>query len=156
MPGKIFINYRRDDDPSYTQALYQRLEDEFASAELFMDVEGRSNPGDDFVEVLSTQVGACDVMLAIIGPRWTALLADRLNDPADFVALELRTAFAMDKRVIRHFDHLREFLRDSPCERSATSPASSSEPGSSTSTSVCSGGEFLSGQQRPQSAETQT
>jgi hypothetical protein len=24
MPGKIFINYRRGDDPGYTQALYQR------------------------------------------------------------------------------------------------------------------------------------
>jgi len=34
MAGKIFINY------GYTQALYQRLEDEFGSADLFMDVEG--------------------------------------------------------------------------------------------------------------------
>jgi hypothetical protein len=100
MPDKIFVNYRRDDDPGYTQALYQRLEDEFASADLFMDVEGRIKPGDDFVEVLSTQVGACDVMLAVIGPRWSKLLADRVNDPSDFVVLELKTAFAMGKRVI--------------------------------------------------------
>jgi clan AA aspartic protease (TIGR02281 family) len=100
MPGKIFFNYRRDDDPGYTQALYQRLEDEFAPADLFMDVEGSIKPGDDFVEVLGAQVSACDVMLAIIGPRWSELLADRLNDPADFVAIELKTAFAIGKRVI--------------------------------------------------------
>jgi hypothetical protein len=81
MSGKIFFNCRRDDDPGYTQALYQRLEDEFASADLFMDVEGSIKPGDDFVEVLGAQVGACDVMLAIIGPRWSELLANRLNDP---------------------------------------------------------------------------
>jgi len=95
MAGKIFINYRRDDDPCYTQALYQRLEDEFGSTDLFMDIEGSIKPGDDFVEVLSTQVGACDVMLAIIGPRWRELLADRVSDPADFVKIELKTAFAM-------------------------------------------------------------
>jgi hypothetical protein len=35
-----------------------------------MDVEGSIKPGDDFVEVLSAQLGACDAMLAIIGPRW--------------------------------------------------------------------------------------
>jgi hypothetical protein len=100
MVGKIFINYRRDDDPGYTQALYQRLEEEFASADLFMDVEGSIKPGDDFVEVLSTQVDACDVMLAVIGPRWSELLTDRVRDPADFVAIEIKTAFAMGKRVI--------------------------------------------------------
>ena len=77
MAGKIFINYRRDDDPGYTQALYQRLEDEFGSADLFMDIEGSIKPGDDFVAVLSTQVDACEVMLAVIGPRWSELLADR-------------------------------------------------------------------------------
>jgi hypothetical protein len=27
MAGKIFINYRQGDDPGFTQALYQRLED---------------------------------------------------------------------------------------------------------------------------------
>jgi hypothetical protein len=64
-----FINYRRDDGPGYTQTLYQRLEDEFGSADLFMDFEGSIKPDDDFVKVLTSQVGACDVMLAIIGPR---------------------------------------------------------------------------------------
>jgi hypothetical protein len=71
MSGKIFINYRREDDSGYTQALFQELEDEFASADLFMDVEGSIKPGEDFVEVLSAQVGACDVML---GHNRTALV----------------------------------------------------------------------------------
>jgi hypothetical protein len=100
MAGKIFINYRRNDDAGYTQALYQLLQREFGSADLFMDVEGSIRPGDDFVEVLNTQVGACDVMLAIIGPRWRQLLADRVSDPVDFVAIEIRAAFDMGKRVI--------------------------------------------------------
>ncbi len=32
MAGKIFINYRRGDDPGFTQALYMRLEDEFSAS----------------------------------------------------------------------------------------------------------------------------
>jgi hypothetical protein len=31
MAVKIFINYRRGDDPGLTQALYQRPEDEFTA-----------------------------------------------------------------------------------------------------------------------------
>jgi hypothetical protein len=58
MAGKIFINYHRGDDAGFTQALYMRLEDDFASADLFMDVEGHIKPGDDFVEALNAQVAA--------------------------------------------------------------------------------------------------
>ncbi len=43
--GKIFINYRRDDDPGFTTALYMHLEEEFGRARLFMDVEGYIKPG---------------------------------------------------------------------------------------------------------------
>ncbi|MGO9484185.1 MAG: hypothetical protein ACLPX9_06340, partial [Rhodomicrobium sp.] len=68
--GKIFINYRRGDDPGFTTALYMRLEEEFGKDRLFMDVEGGIKPGDDFVEVLGAQVAQCDVLLAIVGPRW--------------------------------------------------------------------------------------
>ncbi len=100
MTGKIFVNDRRGDDPGYTQALYQRLEDEFTSDNLFMDVEGHIRPGDDFVEVLSAQVTAADVLLVVIGPRWASLLAERQGDPDDFVAIEIRAGLEQHKRVI--------------------------------------------------------
>jgi formylglycine-generating enzyme required for sulfatase activity len=100
MAGKIFVNYRRGDDPGFTQALYQRLEDEFTADDLFMDVEGHIKPGDDFVTVLNTQVAAADVVLAVIGPRWSELLAARANDPDDFVAIEIKAALGNNKRVI--------------------------------------------------------
>jgi nucleoid-associated protein YgaU len=100
MAGKIFVNYRRGDDPGFTQALYQRLEDEFTADDLFMDVEGHIKPGDDFVAVLNAQVEATDVVLAVIGPRWSELLAARANDPDDFVAIEIKAALGNNKRVI--------------------------------------------------------
>ena len=84
MAGKIFVNYRRDADWGVTQALYQRLEDEFASGDLFMDVEGHIKPGDDFVEVLNAKVAAADVLLVVIGPRWAELLAARQGDRGRF------------------------------------------------------------------------
>jgi TIR domain len=100
MAGKIFINYRRDDDPGFTQALYFRLESEFAVDDLFMDVEGHIQPGDNFIEVINAQVAACDVFLAVIGPRWSELLTERKGDQEDFVAIEIKAAFDQDKRVI--------------------------------------------------------
>jgi hypothetical protein len=100
MTGKIFINYRRGDDPGFTQALYQRLEDEFAAGGLFMDVEGHIKPGDDFAQVLNAQVAASDVLLVVIGPRWADLFVARHDDPDDFVAIEIKAALDQDKRVI--------------------------------------------------------
>ena len=98
LAGKIFINYRRGDDPGITRALYDHLEDEFAAGDLLMDVEGHIKPGDDFVEVLNTQVAAADVVLVVIGPRWADLLAARDGD--DFVGIEIKAALDQGKRVI--------------------------------------------------------
>jgi hypothetical protein len=100
MAGKIFINYRRDPDWGVTQALYLRLESEFAPGDMFMDVEGHIKPGDDFVEAVNAQVAASDVFLAVIGPRWTELLLARRDDPNDFVAIEIKAALDQRKRVI--------------------------------------------------------
>ncbi|MDX2263669.1 MAG: toll/interleukin-1 receptor domain-containing protein [Hyphomicrobiales bacterium] len=100
MEGKVFISYRRGDDPGFTQALYMRLENEFAAERLFMDVEGHIKGGDDFVDVLSRQVSGCDVFLAVIGPRWEETLTARAGDPDDFVFIEIKAALDHGKRVI--------------------------------------------------------
>jgi hypothetical protein len=100
MAGKIFINYRRDDDPGFTQALYLRLENEFGEGDLFMDVAGQIKPGDNFVDVINAQVAAADVFLVVVGPRWSSLLATRIGDANDFVVIEIKTALEHGKRVI--------------------------------------------------------
>ena len=69
MAGKIFINYRRGDDPSAAQALLGRLEQAFPPEQLFMDVDS-IKPGLDFVRVLNDQVAQCDVLISIIGKNW--------------------------------------------------------------------------------------
>ena len=66
MQGKIFINYRRGDEPGFAGRLFDRLEQAFKPEQLFMDVDSIA-PGHDFVRVLEDQVGQCDVLLAIKG-----------------------------------------------------------------------------------------
>ncbi|MGH6673667.1 MAG: TIR domain-containing protein, partial [Xanthobacteraceae bacterium] len=103
MTGKIFINYRRGDDPGYTGRLFDRLQDVFEPDQLFLDVDNIA-PGLDFVRVLNERVADCDVVLAVIGKNWIDARdqsgARRLDDPDDFVRIELASALDQDKRVI--------------------------------------------------------
>ena len=102
MAGNIFINYRRGDDPGFTQALFSRLEQAFAPERLFMDVDNIA-PGLDFVQVLNDQVARCDVLIAVIGKNWLGAADEgerRLDNPDDFVRVEIESALAQKKRVI--------------------------------------------------------
>jgi hypothetical protein len=103
MAGKIFISYRRGDDPGNTGRLFDHLQQAFQPEQLFMDVDSIA-PGLDFVRVLEEQVGQCDVMLAMIGPRWFDAVdqhgSRRIDDPNDFVRIEIESALKQDKRVI--------------------------------------------------------
>ena len=58
-------------------------------------------PGADFVEFLEHEVGACDVMMVMIGDDWLELPdregQPRLADPLDFVHIEIKSA--MERKV---------------------------------------------------------
>src|SRR5881296_2422892 len=103
MSGKIFINYRRGDDPGNTGRLFDRLQEAFQPTQLFMDVDSIA-PGLDFVRVLEEQVGQCDALLAVIGTRWLDARDQhgnrRLDDPNDFLRIEIESALKQNKRVI--------------------------------------------------------
>jgi formylglycine-generating enzyme required for sulfatase activity len=101
--GKIFINYRRGDDAGFAQALFAHLTQAFAPERLFMDVDN-IEPGLDFVRVLNEQVAQCDVLISVIGKGWIDARDDagtrRLENPDDFVRIEIESALHQDKRVI--------------------------------------------------------
>ena len=103
MSGQIFINYRRGDEPGFTQALLGRLEQTFPPERIFIDVDNIS-PGEDFVQVLELQVEQCDTLLAVIGKGWLDATDERgsrrLDDPNDFVRIEIESALRHGKRVI--------------------------------------------------------
>ena len=103
MAGKIFINYRRDDSAATAGRLHDRLAQTFGRKNLFMDVD-HIPAGVDFVDYLPSQVAACDVFLAVIGPNWLDAKDDdgrrRFDNPDDFVAIEIAAALARNIRVI--------------------------------------------------------
>jgi len=103
MAGGIFISYRRDDSRHAAGRLVDRLGQTFRHDQLFMDVD-TIEPGLDFRNVVKQKVGACEVMLAIIGPQWLEARDEagrrRLEDPRDFVRMEIESALARDIRVV--------------------------------------------------------
>jgi TIR domain len=103
MTKRIFISYRRDDSAGHTGRVFDRLRGEFGQDALFMDVDAIPL-GANFVLVLREEVAKCDVLLAIIGPGWLDARDDtghrRLDNPVDFVRVEIATALQRDIPVI--------------------------------------------------------
>ena len=103
MAGAIFINYRRDDSTSFAGRLHDRLSQDFGRENIFMDVD-HIPAGVDFVVHLNNQVAACKVLLVVIGSKWLrakdASGHRRLDQPSDFVAVEIAAALSRDILVI--------------------------------------------------------
>jgi hypothetical protein len=101
MPG-IFISYRREDSPGHAGRIFDRLRSRFGSDVVFMDVAA-IEAGVDFVDVLHKAVGSCDALLAVIGPQWLSATQGgnrRLDDPRDFVRIEIAGALERNVRVL--------------------------------------------------------
>ena len=100
--GRIFISYRREETAYPAGWLYDRLVERYPD-QVFKDVDS-IELGDDFVEVITAAVGSCDVLLALIGDRWVTIADEdgrrRLDDPDDFVRLEIEAALTRKVRVI--------------------------------------------------------
>lgn len=102
-PGRIFISYRREDTAYPAGWMFDRLAAEFGRNQIFKDVDS-IEPGDDFVEVINAAVASCNVVLAVIGKRWLTVTDEqgrrRLDNPDDFVRLEIEAALSRNIRVI--------------------------------------------------------
>ncbi|MBL0173365.1 MAG: toll/interleukin-1 receptor domain-containing protein [Gemmatimonadaceae bacterium] len=100
---KIFLSYRRGDTAGHVGRLHDELVRVFGAHRVFMDVGGIA-PGDDFVNVLRQGLAESVVVLVAMGPRWAGINDDgtrRIDDPNDFVHLEVATALADSRaRVI--------------------------------------------------------
>lgn len=101
--AKIFVSYRREDSPGHAGRLYDHLVSHFGEQQIFRDIEAIEY-GVDFVEAIQAAVGSCDILVAVIGPEWVTIQDKeghrRLDNPKDFVRLEVAEALARDIRVI--------------------------------------------------------
>jgi hypothetical protein len=94
----IFISYRRDDSGGHVGRLYDSLAAKFGTKRLFFDI-GSIGAGQDFVQVLQDAVARCAVLLVVIGKRWPGTTAQgtrRIDDPNDFVRLEVKSGLERD------------------------------------------------------------
>ena len=103
MSGQIFISYRREDGSAWAGRLSDHLSNHFPSNQIFMDVDS-VDLGEDFVKTIENTVESCDVLIAVIGKDWLTSSdlegRRRLDNPEDFVRIEIATALKRDIRVI--------------------------------------------------------
>jgi hypothetical protein len=98
----IAISYRRQDSNPVAGRLYDRLQAEFGKGAVFMDFD--SIPyGVDFREHIKHTLRRAKVIVAIIGPDWAGAKDKsdrRIDDPTDFVRLEIASALESDIPII--------------------------------------------------------
>jgi hypothetical protein len=99
----IFISYRRDDSADVTGRIYDRLVDNFGEDTIFKDVD--SIPfGVNFRSYLNDIIGKSKILLVVIGPKWLNIENEqgkrRLDDPADFVRIEIEAALQRNIVII--------------------------------------------------------
>jgi hypothetical protein len=102
MPG-VFISYRREDSAAYAGRLFDILSTEFGRENTFMDVDTIEG-GDDFPAVIERKLSVSDALVAVIGDHWLSETEPnggrRLDNPSDFVRVEIAKALERGIRVI--------------------------------------------------------
>lgn len=99
----LFLSYRRNDSADVTGRIYDRLVVHFGKPHVFKDVDSIAL-GLDFRQQIADAVGQCQVVLAVVGKQWhggeNPAGADRLQDPRDFVRIEIESAIERHIPVI--------------------------------------------------------
>jgi TIR domain-containing protein len=99
----IFISYRRSESQDVTGRIYDRLVTKFTPKGVFKDVDNIPL-GVSFPLHIQQMLSKASVVLVVIGPGWVTVRdaqgRRRLDDPNDFVRLEVETALGAGMPVI--------------------------------------------------------
>lgn len=99
----IFISYRRSDSAGYAGRLYDYLKNYFGEDRLFFDVD-TIKPGVDFEQKIKMELDHSGAVLVLIGDHWLDIKDingnRRLDDPHDYVRLEVESALTKNVTVI--------------------------------------------------------
>ncbi|MDP9223388.1 MAG: toll/interleukin-1 receptor domain-containing protein [Actinomycetota bacterium] len=103
MSANIFISYRREDASGHAGRLFDSLSARFGEDRIFMDIDS-IGPGVDFEQVIEGALESSKVVLVVIGRQWETVTGDsgqrRLEDPGDFVRLEVAAALRRSDLVV--------------------------------------------------------
>ena len=101
--ASIFVSYRQEGGSGFAGRIEADLERRFGKDEVFRDVDDLAL-GKDFVAALESALQGCRVLIVVIGKTWlTAAGTDggrRLDNPRDFVRMEIAIALRRDVLVI--------------------------------------------------------
>lgn len=98
---KIFVSYRREDD-GWALTITLALREHFGASRVFQDVDS-IEVGSDFVDRIEQALEESGAMVAIVGRDWLQLgpAGDGgINNPADFVRIELETAIKKGVKIV--------------------------------------------------------
>ena len=100
---RVFLSYRKSDSVYATAAIADRLARHYGQENVFRDRD--SLPlGAVFPRRILSALERCDVVLALVGASWLDATdragRRRLDDPDDWVRMELRMAFERDIPVV--------------------------------------------------------
>ncbi len=99
----IFISYRREDSADVTGRINDHFFGEFSEEKVFTDVDDIPL-GVDFRQHIDQEVSHCSVFIAVIGHNWLNAGNEqgqrRLDNPADFVRIEIESAINREIPVI--------------------------------------------------------
>ena len=96
---KIFISYRRADEPDFVDRIRDRFIERYGRDNVFIDLDISGSA--QFKEVIVETVNSSDVFVAIIGCRWLELLEEKSKrSKEDYLLLEVKTALNNERMVI--------------------------------------------------------
>jgi|GEM_PF-4551439 len=101
---RVFISYRRRIGDIYAiDALMDALSKRYGSENVFKDTDSIQS-GQDYREVIRAALSRCDVLLVVIDPDWLSAMdrkgERRLNDPNDWVRLEIEEALKRKIKIV--------------------------------------------------------
>ncbi len=111
----VFICYRRGDSEDVSGRIHDRLVANFGRPSVFKDVDSIP-PGANFKKYLQAVVQRCLVQLVVIGRNWVDARdeagARRLDDPGDWVRIEIEAALQRDVPIIPLLVHSASMPRE--------------------------------------------
>lgn len=96
---RIFLNYRKEDSDAYAGRLHETLTGGFGADDVFMDLFSM-HPGEPFPWAIQQSVAHCELVIALVGPKWSNRDAQgkrRLDSAFDYVRRELTAG--LDRRI---------------------------------------------------------
>ena len=97
-PKRVFISYRRRDAPDQARLLRKYFADRYKDKNVFFDTEAIS-VGANWASEVEQRVRDCDVLVAVIGPRWVELIKENAIEEVDHVRKEIALALEHGKMV---------------------------------------------------------